>query len=276
MTDLAGTDGEASEDGTGPSAPGAPTLTASGSTLEVTWAPHADAVTEEVIAYVVEVSGIDPVEVDATTTSHTFADVADGTYLAVVRAVNAHGSSPSSAPSESVTVGTPVAEVVGTVRVEGALTPGGEVTIVGSGYASNIPTLDLELHSTPVALGTVASDAAGGFSASVILPETIEPGEHEIVVLHEGVEVSSTPIQIQPVAGSEVGTEASDDGGPAPSVVGVVLIVVVMAGLAAVLLWQRQRSSKGDGEEGGGEHLTPAGAVPPLDDARSPELQEVP
>lgn len=279
-TDPAAQDGPTAPDGSEPTAPAAPTLTGSGSDLEVTWTPPADAASKGVTGYVVEVSGLEPVQVDAVTTAHSFPAVPDGTYIAVVRAVNASGSSPSSAPSAPVTVGVPVAQVVGTVEVQGSLTPGGTVTIVGTGYAHNISNLQVELHSTPVVLGVVATDATGGFSTSVALPDTVEPGDHTIVVVHDGVEVSRTPVQLTSAAGSGAGVTATEAGpaesssGPAPSLVGVVLILVIMVGLAGALIWQRRRSS-GSGQATDAPGPVDPEQVPPADHGRTQQLQEV-
>jgi hypothetical protein len=233
----------------------------------------------------VEINGREPVPVDAFTATYTFADVADGTYVAVVRAVNEVGESRSSPASNSVTIGQPVAEVVGTVEVDGSLTPGGTVTIVGTGFAANVPNFDLELHSTPVALGDVASDAQGGFTTSVVLPDTVEPGDHAIVVLHDGIEISSTAVLV--VAAVTAGAAApvvGEESGPAPSAIGVALLLLVMVGLSAVLAWQRRRSLaavEAAAADSDTQALNPVVAdasparVPPIDLDRTHELQRV-
>ena len=191
-----------------PSAPEAPVLRVSGSDVTVTWQATADAELEGVTGYVLRFSGADPVELDALTTKHTFTDLPDGTYRAAVRAVNAAGESPSSPPSDIATVGTPVTEVVGTVTVTGDLEPGAAVTVSGTGFAADVPELTIELHSTPVVLGTVATDARGAFSTAVTIPETVEAGSHSLVVLFDGTEITSTPVE---VGGGELAAVAATD-----------------------------------------------------------------
>lgn len=222
-----------------PTAPAAPTVTVEGKDVTVSWTPTADAELEGVTGYVLRFSGTDPVETDATTTSHTFTGLADGNYRAAVRAVNEAGESPSSPPSEIATVGTPITDVVGTVTVEGDLEPGATVTITGAGYAPNVPELVLELHSTPIQIGAVATDQAGAFATTVTLPADVEPGDHHVVVLYDGTEISSTPVQLV-AAEAEAATTTDEATAPAETVppqVGVLILGVLAAFGFAALGW---------------------------------------
>ena len=54
----------------------------------------------------------------------------------------------------------------------------------------------MELHSTPVQLATVATDADGAFTTTVTVPADIEPGAHHLVVLYDGTEITSTPVDL--------------------------------------------------------------------------------
>ena len=58
---------------------------------------------------------------------------------------------------------------------------GGAITVVGGGFAPSTP-LTIELHSTPVVLGTTTSDVFGNYSATVVIPIDTMPGAHELVV----------------------------------------------------------------------------------------------
>lgn len=58
---------------------------------------------------------------------------------------------------------------------------GGPITVAGGGFAASTP-LTIELHSTPVVLGTTTSDAFGNYSATVVIPVDTTPGPHELVV----------------------------------------------------------------------------------------------
>ncbi|SKB03882.1 fibronectin type III domain-containing protein [Aeromicrobium choanae] len=219
-----------------PSAPAAPVLKVDGKDVTVTWQPSPDAELESVTGYVLRFSGADPVQLDATTTTHTFTDQPDGTYRAAVRAVNETGESPSSPPSEIATVGAPVTEVVGTVAVTGDLEPGAAVTITGTGFATDVPELTIELHSTPVVLGTVATDAKGSFTTAVTIPETVEAGDHSLVVLFEGTEITSTPVE---VGGGEIVAAAAVDEvvETVPPHTGLALLVALALAGGLSLFW---------------------------------------
>lgn len=230
-----------------PSAPAAPVLTVDGKDVTVTWQASPDAELESVTGYVLRFSGADPVQVDAATTTHTFTDLPDGTYRAAVRAVNEAGESPSSPPSEIATVGKPVTEVVGTVAVTGDLEPGAAVTVTGTGFAADVPELTLELHSTPVVLGTVATDANGGFTTAVTIPETVEAGEHSLVVLFDGTEISSTPVEVggAEVAAAAAVTEVAETVPPHTGL--AILVVLALAGVASLtwhVLTGRRRAAR--------------------------------
>jgi len=221
-----------------PTAPAAPTIAVDGSDVTVTWAPTADAELEGVTGYTLRFSGTDPVETDATTTSHTFKGLADGNYRAAVRAVNEAGESPSSPPSDIATVGTPIAEVQGALTVEGDLTPGATVTVTGAGYAPNVPELVLELHSTPVQIGAVSTDQSGAFATTVSLPTDVEPGDHSIVVLYDGTEITSTPVQLVAAAGAATTTdEAAAPAETVPPQLGVLILAALAAVGFLALAW---------------------------------------
>ena len=215
-----GLDEDAEVQAGAPTAPAAPTVAVDGSNVTVTWQANADADLEGVTGYVVRFSGTDPVETDAATTSYTFEDLADGNYRAAVRAVNEAGESPSSPPSEVATVGAPITDVKGSLTIGGDLAPGATVTIDGAGYAPNVPELVLELHSTPVEIGRVATDQSGAFSTTVTLPTDVEAGEHHVVVLYDGTEVTSTAVQVAVAApaGDVTVGDAADLGATAEPV----------------------------------------------------------
>lgn len=224
-----------------PTAPGAPVLTVKDAAVTVTWRATPDAALESVTGYVVWFTGAEPVELDATTTSHTFTDLADGAYRAAVRAVNAAGESPSSPPSDIATVGTPVAEVVGTLSVSGDLAPGASVTVDGTGFAANVPELTLELQSTPTPLGTVATDAKGSFTTTVTIPESVEAGDHSIVVLFESTEITRTPVTITS-AEPTVATAAVAE--TVPPHAGLAILSALAAAGVLSLLWHVLRGRK--------------------------------
>ncbi|WP_160318925.1 family 20 glycosylhydrolase [Arthrobacter sp. ERGS1:01] len=62
----------------------------------------------------------------------------------------------------------------------GTIKAGGTVDLSLKGFAANTP-VSLSLHSTPVDLGTVTTDANGAATKTVTIPSTIEAGNHTIV-----------------------------------------------------------------------------------------------
>lgn len=249
-----------------PTAPAAPTVAVDGKDVTVTWTPTADAELEGVTGYVLRCSGTDPVETDAATTSHTFTGLADGNYRAAVRAVNEAGESPSSPPSDIATVGAPITEVRGELTVAGDLAPGATVTLTGAGYAPNVPELVLELHSTPVQIGTVATDQAGAFAATVTLPADVEPGDHHVVVLHEGTEITRTPVQLVASDAGVTSDVATTDQAAAPAEtvppqIGVLLLAALAAFGFLALGWHLTAGRRRRGARSRTSSL-PAGPAP--------------
>ncbi len=70
----------------------------------------------------------------------------------------------------------------------------------------------LELHSDPVALGTVRSSAEGVIRTTVTIPAGTPAGEHRIVVLLDGVEVAAVPITVAAVLATAPAAVATPAG----------------------------------------------------------------
>lgn len=223
-----------------PTAPAAPTVTVKDSDVTVTWVASPNAALETVTGYTVQFTGADPVQLGATVLAHTFTGLKDGNYRAAVQAVNAAGPSLASPPSDVATVGKPITEVIGALAVDGELTPGGTVIVTGTEFAKDVPELSLELHSDPVVLGTVATDAKGGFTTTVTIPATVAAGEHSLVVLYDGDEITSSPVTITEVAAV---AEGKDDKAAAavvktvPPYLGLAILAALGAAGAGSLVW---------------------------------------
>lgn len=237
-----------------PTAPAAPTVTVKGSDVTVTWLASPNAALETVTGYTLQFTDAAPVQLPATTFTHTFTGLKDGNYRAAVQAVNAAGPSLTSAPSEVATVGTPITEVVGEVVVDGDLVPGGTVTVTGTKFAKDVPELSLELHSDPVVLGTVATDAKGAFTTTVTIPATVEAGDHSLVVLYDGDEITNAPVKIAETA-AVTATDDKDDSAAAavktvPPYFGLAILAALGAAGALSLVWhvvtgRRRRARNG-------------------------------
>ena len=85
-------------------------------------------------------------------------------WLPIVRAPEQSCALP---PTPTVDTTTPVA--------------GGPITVAGGGFMPSTE-LTVELHSTPVVLGTTTSDVYGNYSANVVIPADTPPGDHQLVV----------------------------------------------------------------------------------------------
>lgn len=68
---------------------------------------------------------------------------------------------------------------------DGVVAPGQSVTISGSGFASG-KQLAITFLSTPVSLGTTTSNVNGAFRATVTIPRSATPGQHQLVVSGPG------------------------------------------------------------------------------------------
>jgi hypothetical protein len=58
---------------------------------------------------------------------------------------------------------------------------GGPITVSGGGFMPSTE-LTIELHSTPVVLGTTTTDGFGNYTTTVTIPADTEPGVHQLVV----------------------------------------------------------------------------------------------
>lgn len=80
------------------------------------------------------------------------------------------------------------------------VTAGGAVTVNASGLLSG-ESYTIELHSTPVVLGTVTADAAGTVSGTFTIPASTLGGPHTLVLLRGGVQVAAFPITVTAASG---------------------------------------------------------------------------
>lgn len=236
-----------------PSALAAPVLTVKKDSVTVTWEASPNAELEQVTGYLVRFTGLEAVEFDATTFTHTFKDLKPGSYRAAVWAENAAGVSAGSPPSEPTIVGDDPAGVQGTVTATGEVAPGAVVTLTGAGFAPRIEGFEVELHSTPVSLGTVSTDDQGGFALDVTIPATVAAGDHEVVVLFEGAEVSRSPLTVVAAAAAATATGTEDvatvevkegSGAPVPDHAGLFILGGLGAAGALSFVWHLLRGRR--------------------------------
>ncbi|MFK3676432.1 fibronectin type III domain-containing protein [Microbacterium sp. NPDC090218] len=225
---------EAEPVATAPAAPAAPTVTAVGDAVTVTWAAPASDGGSPLTGYSVAL-GSTVVDTAAGVTTHTFNGVPAGTHSVSVTAVNGIGRSPASA-SASATVGgdqpgggeNPEAGDA-SVTVTGDLRPGGEISIRGAGVDPDSEAVRIELHSTPVVLGITVAAADGTFALNARIPAATPSGAHSVVVFVDGVEVARTSVSL---SASGLASTGSDPGLLIAG--GVTALVLLVAGIVLV------------------------------------------
>ncbi|MDR1441720.1 MAG: cutinase family protein [Bifidobacteriaceae bacterium] len=153
------------------------------------------------------------------------ADTEVGPAAYVTLAVGGGKPSPQlpSIPAQRPGSVTPEAPSVGLSAVQ--VRPGGSVTVTGRGFVAG-EAVDVELHSTPVALGSTVVGAGGGFSLAVSIPSDATLGQHLVAVRSGAVTVT---------AGLEVvkGPDSSPGSGRLPTTGAITWQLAGIAGLVA-------------------------------------------
>ncbi|GAA1938538.1 hypothetical protein [Agromyces allii] len=96
------------------------------------------------------------------------------------------------------------------VAITGSLTPGGSITVTGTGFAADTE-YEVELHSTPQSIASVTSGSDGSFSGTGSIDSDTPTGDHEIVVT-DGEGSYRFPVTIT-AASTETPTDDGDDDG---------------------------------------------------------------
>ncbi len=114
---------------------------------------------------------------------------------------------------------------------------GAEVTVSGHGLMPNSPVV-IELHSTPIHLATVTTDAVGSFTTKLKLPMLMEAGLHHVVAIGKAPDGStvtaSAPLVVPYASLPYTGT---DSAALAATAVGLVL-----AGVALLAVSRRRKA----------------------------------
>lgn len=141
------------------------------------------------------------------------------------------GYAPASATSAAVTVAgdEPVATEPTVTLGSKTVVAGGTLDVSGTGFAAGTE-LRLELHSTPVALGTATASAAGEFSTTVRIPASVSAGAHTLVVIAP----DGTPLRVALTVTAAPGAGAGGDD--LAQTGGELLVPAVWIALAALAL----------------------------------------
>ena len=210
----------------------------------VTWSAPASEGGSAVTAYEITVG--DRVEiVNGTTRTAFVTGLEPGEYRVTVRAQNAGGWSPASAPVTLVLE--PDAPAAPVIAVAGSLEVGGTITVTGSGFTADA-RYRVELRSAPILLGDVAADASGAFRLEAAIPADFDAGVHTVVVMLDGEDIAALTVQIAAAEGDPDGpgpiadpgdlVQTGSDLGWAPWALGFAALLLLAGG---VLLAVRRR-----------------------------------
>lgn len=175
--------------------------------------------------------------VGVTGTTYTPTESEIGSYYYVEATAHRTGYADyviGSRPSQSVGqrwVQTDTADGVVTTSVRGRL----QVTLHG---LTPLTTYQLEIHSTPVSLGSFTTDATGSAVIDVPLPDEVVAGNHTLVVLQNGTQVLSTPVTVTGPAGA---TRLASTGAEPGAVLALATALMALGALA--LQVARRRTS---------------------------------
>ncbi|WP_159805125.1 hypothetical protein [Cellulomonas citrea] len=144
--------------------------------------------------------------VGVTGTTYTPTESEIGSYFYVEATAHRTGYADyviGSRPSQSVGqrwVQTDTADGTVTTSVRGQL----HVTLHG---LSPLTTYQLEIHSTPISLGSFTTDASGSAVIDLPLPDGVGAGHHTLVVLQNGTQVLSAPVTVTAATLASTGAE---------------------------------------------------------------------
>lgn len=128
-------------------------------------------------------------------------------------------------------------------------TPGEQVQLLGSGFGPN-EQVQLSIHSQSAVLGTVTTDADGGFRATVTIPADLGPGSHILTANSPSTSCSFDPtIATSGQGGHQVGVVSANNptSGSGLASTGfqtataITLGVVILGGGVLLLMLGRRR-----------------------------------
>jgi hypothetical protein len=220
-----------------PGAPVNPSATTGDTTAIVSWSPPVDDGGAAISGYTVTSEPGGQTCITSGATSCTVSGLTPGTsYTFAVRATNSVGTGPaaSTAVATSITPGIasdrPVTEV------------NGQVLVTGENFAPNT-AVELWLHSDPVLLTTVTTDANGAFSQLVTMPAGAT-GQHEIHAV--GTNRSGQPAT--QVVGITITAPQLAITGSQPAVLAALASMMVLAGMLLVRRSERLVTARRNAE----------------------------
>jgi hypothetical protein len=141
----------------------------------------------------------------------------------------------ASATPQSQTVALTLSVGALSITAPASAVVGTTITVTGAGFEEGDYTV--ELHSSPVVLGTVHVDATHTLSFTGTVPSGVDPGVHQLQVLRASVLVSTASITI--AAAPAVVASTGVDTGP-----GMLLALLLIAAGLVVAVTRRLRRSR--------------------------------
>lgn len=129
------------------------------------------------------------------------------------------------------------------VTVTGELRAGGEIVVRGKHITDGAGSTRVELHSTPVVLGTAATSADGSFELRATIPATVPAGSHSVVVFVDGVEVARTAVTV--ASGSSAAIPATGGDGALVGTAAALGVLVLAAGAGLLVAARRRAATQG-------------------------------
>ncbi|WP_223622729.1 collagen binding domain-containing protein [Microbacterium sp. EST19A] len=131
----------------------------------------------------------------------------------------------------------------------GTIVAGGDVTVSGTGFEPGAK-IAFELHSDPIALGTLTADGGGVLKGSFKIPASAPAGAHTLVALSGTTVVATAALSVTAAASTgSGGANTGRTGGALASTGSDAPVVAAMAGLmllfAGLTLVRRRRRAQG-------------------------------
>ncbi|MEA1263371.1 carboxypeptidase regulatory-like domain-containing protein [Microbacterium sp. STF-2] len=131
----------------------------------------------------------------------------------------------------------------------GSIRAGNDITISGTGFTPGA-TIAFELHSDPIALGTLTADADGALQGTLRIPANVPAGAHTLVALSGTTVISRTALTVTAAAGTggQAGGAAAAPGAGLATTglqapIAIVVIGVVLAMMGGLLVRRRRVES---------------------------------
>ncbi|MFJ4175568.1 carboxypeptidase regulatory-like domain-containing protein [Microbacterium sp. NPDC089696] len=126
----------------------------------------------------------------------------------------------------------------------GTIRAGGSLTVTGSGFGAG-ESVAFELHSDPIALGSLTADQNGRISGVLRIPASAPVGAHTLVALRAGGTIQASAA-LQVTAAASTGSATAPDrlaatGAEVPT--GVLLMGLFLTLIGAVLVRRRRAQS---------------------------------